>query len=282
MKVLRQTFEDVAGALSDMEADWMDATAQDVVAALHAMEDRDSFNRADLRALLDEDFERGLLIVRLFLGLSKDELSIRLPPLLGAGGFGVTRWKREPERLLDALEQLGATNAMTQLVRKPMTWRDVLTERLRSGRGRAVRGQIRGRSLEDFIEAIVASVFGASGYDRRNSFTGRNGQSAKFDFAIPDRHDPRILIEAKGYGATGSKQSDVLGDLRAIINAKRPDTRLLFVTDGLTWLQRASDLRKIIELQNHGDVTRIYTRQMSAELEADLRTLRQEEFALDP
>lgn len=41
-----------------------------------------------------------------------------------------------------------------------------------------------------------------------------------------------------GFGATGSKMSDVIGDVRAIIAAKRADTSFLFFTDGLTWKQR--------------------------------------------
>jgi len=33
-----------------------------------------------------------------------------------------------------------------------------------------------------------------------------------------------ILIESKGYGAAGSKMTDVVGDANKIIEAKRPDT----------------------------------------------------------
>lgn len=85
-----------------------------------------------------------------------------------------------------------------------------------------------------------------------------------------------ILIESKGYGATGSKMSDIIGDIEQIIKAKRPDTALLFFTDGLTWKQRKSDLRKIVEFQNIGDITRIYTLAMAAQFEADLRQLKAE------
>jgi len=57
------------------------------------------------------------------------------------------------------------------------------------------------------------------------------------------------LIEAKGYGATGSKMTDIIGDIEKIIAAKRPDTAFLFFTDGMTWKERKSDLRKIVEYQ---------------------------------
>lgn len=56
------------------------------------------------------------------------------------------------------------------------------------------------------------------------------------------------------------------------MDAKRPDTVLVFFTDGLTWRQRQSDLKKILEMQNQGLVSRIYTRSMSEQFLADLAT----------
>ena len=68
-------------------------------------------------------------------------------------------------------------------------------------------------------------------YDTRCRFIGATGLSTeKADFAIPNREDPRILIEVKGYGATGSKQTDILGDIERIANQKRSDTHLLLST----------------------------------------------------
>ena len=46
------------------------------------------------------------------------------------------------------------------------------------------------------------------------------------------------MIESKGYGATGSKMSGVIGDIEKIIAAKRSDTAFLFFTDGVAWSQR--------------------------------------------
>jgi len=53
----------------------------------------------------------------------------------------------------------------------------------------------------------------------------------------------------------------------------------LFFTAGLTWKQRKSDLRKVVEYQNAGDITRIYSYAMGDQFEADLRQL-QAEFRL--
>ena len=82
-------------------------------------------------------------------------------------------------------------------------------------------------------------------------------------------------MTVKGYGATGSKMSDIIGDLDAIIDAMRRDTWLLFVTDGVTWKSRLSDLKKIVERQNQGKIARIYTTKMREEFLADLKSLKQ-------
>jgi len=78
-------------------------------------------------------------------------------------------------------------------------------------------------------------------------FTGASGVSSeKADFAIPDAADAHILIEVKAFNATGSKQTDVLGDILRIVEQKRDDTAFLLVTDGISWKARASDLKKIV------------------------------------
>jgi DpnII restriction endonuclease len=164
---------------------------------------------------------------------------------------------------------------MAEEANRKRRWSDVLVERLRSGRGSAITGQKRGRGVEDFAEAIVAKVFGSE-FQARCSFIGPNHKEAKCDFAIPSKSAARILIEAKGFGATGSKMTNVLGDVKAVVAAKRPDTAFLFFTDGITWKERVSDLRQIVEFQHNGDITRIYTYAMADQFEADLRQLKAE------
>jgi hypothetical protein len=113
----------------------------------------------------------------------------------------------------------------------------------------------------------VRGVFGEK-FDDRCQFVGVGNAVEKCDFAVPDRHKPLILIEAKGYGATGSKMTDVVGDANKIIRAKRHDTPFILITDGITWIRRMSDLRKLIKLQKEGSITRIYTTKMAAQFEA--------------
>ena len=275
MEFIAQTLDEILDHLISIEVDWKDETARNVIERLKAFSAKDHYTSADIAGLLTQNFEEGKLICRLFLGLSKDRFEGLLAKSLGKGGTGVKRHQADPDRFLEALEELGLTEAMTAETARDLHWSDRLVERLRSGRGSAISGQRRGRSVEDFAESIIKKVYGDM-FNARCTFQGKRNRAAKCDFAIPGRNDPRILIESKGYGATGSKMSDVIGDIEKIIAAKRSDTAFLFFTDGVAWRRRQSDLRKIIDYQNNGDITRIYTSAMAERFEADLRQLRTE------
>jgi hypothetical protein len=229
MQAKDQTLDEVVDSLSPLDVDWMDEVAASAIARLTDLRKKETYGRADLAALLNGDFNEGILCARLFLALSKDSMEAALKRELGdEGGIGVKRYKAEPDAFLDVLERLNLPEAMATSINYTPVWSDILVERLRSGRGSAISGQRRGRGLEDFAEAMVKEVFGNQ-YDTRCTFTGADGKSAKCDVAVPDKNRPRIVIEVKGYGATGSKMSDIIGDLDAIIEAMRRDTWLLFV-----------------------------------------------------
>jgi hypothetical protein len=273
MQVRDQTLDEIERNLSPLNVEWMDEAAAEAMALLAELPAKESYDREDVASMLDQGFERGILCARLFLMLSKDNMTIELTRELGEGGIGIKRYKADRERFLDAFDRLGLPRLMTSTINYQPIWSDILLERLRSGRGSAIQGQKRGRGLEDFAEALVKEVFG-SAYETRCTFTGADGKTAKCDIAVPDKGRPRIVIEVKGYNATGSKMTDIIGDLDAIIDAKRHDTTLLFVTDGSTWTARRSDLRKIVERQNQGKIARIYTMKMADEFLADLQSLK--------
>jgi hypothetical protein len=276
MERRRQTFEEIISSLSRIESAWKDLHAQSVMDLLDQVAEKAVYTTADLRQLLDQDYEAGMTLIRLFLDLSKDELVGSLRDV-EAGLY-----RKDPERFLQGLVSLGALEKMREAVGTPVTWRDILVERLKTGRGSAIKAQARGRFLEDKTEEIVQAVYGIGHYDARCRFVGANGQEdEKADFAIPSREDARILIEVKAYGATGSKQTDILGDMGRIVGKKRDDTTLLLVTDGITWKLRTNDLRKLIEMQNKGQIARIYTSKMFSDLRQDLLRLRSE-YGLEP
>lgn len=275
MEVIDQSVEELVDCLSPLDVDWMDDIAFSVIAKLASIDVKPTYDRNDVIALFTDNFEEGILCCRLFLRLSDDTMDGVLRSELGSGGIGKKRYRSDPDQYLSALERLGLLAAMEATINHQPVWSDILVERLRSGRGSAIQGQRRGRGLEDFAEAIVKEVFGGN-YAVRCAFTGADGKIAKCDIAIPDRQKPRIIVEIKGYGATGSKMTDIIGDLDAIIDAKRHDTALLFLTDGTTWKARLSDLKKIVARQNQGKITRIYTTKMAAQLKEDLEALKAE------
>jgi DpnII restriction endonuclease len=275
MEVIAQNLDDIVDSLQPLTVEWQDDTARRVIDRLKTIPVKKAYTTEDVKALLDGDFDDGILICRLFLGLSKDQFVSVLRGIRGDTGIGVKSYRANRDAFIDDILSTGLLEAMAEEANRKPHWSDVLVERLRSGRGSAISGQRRGRDVEDFAEAIVTKVFGEN-FQVRCTFKGPRGQDAKCDFAIPSKAAARILIESKGYGATGSKMTDILGDIRTIIAAKRPDTAFLFFTDGLTWKQRKSDLRKIVEFQNNGDITRIYTYAMADQFEKDLRQLKAE------
>jgi hypothetical protein len=274
MEVISQKLDDILASLKPLTVEWQDDTARNVIDALKIIHVKDAYTANDVKALLDNHFDEGILICRLFLALSKDQFESLFRGIREDKGTGVKSYRANPDAFIEDLLSTGLLDAMAVEANRKPHWSDILVERLRSGRGSAISGQKRGRGVEDFAEAIVTKVFG-NDFEARCTFTGPGGK-AKCDFAIPSKSAPRIVIESKGYGATGSKMTDVLGDVEKIVAAKRPDTAFLFFTDGLTWKQRKSDLRKVVEMQNKGDITRIYTSAMADQFEADLRQLKQE------
>jgi hypothetical protein len=275
MQIVEQKLEDITGALTTLEAPWQDEYAARVIAFVQNIVPKDFYTREDIGALFDDNFRTAFTAAQLFLGISKDEFQDRLGSILGPANIGAKSFAKNRNEFLSALEEIELPAAMVAAVNFKPAWSDILIERLRSGRGKAIKGQKRGRGLEDFTESLVRKVFGGK-YEARCQFTGVRNKSAKSDFVIPDRHKPLIIIEAKGYGATGSKMTDVVGDANKIIEAKRPDISFILVTDGITWARRVNDLRKLVQLQNEGKITRIYTTKMAAQFEADLRTLKAE------
>jgi hypothetical protein len=274
MEVIAQKLDDIVNSLQPLAVEWKDETAYRILDQLSHFPAKEAYTVEDVRALLEQNFDDAMLIFRLFMGLSKDQFEAFLRGLRDEKGIGVKSYRADREGFIDDLLSTGLLEVMAEAVNRKLHWSDTLVERLRSGRGSAISGQKRGRGVEDFAEEIVKKVFGAQ-FDARCTFAGPR-EKAKCDFAIPSKSAPRIVIESKGYGATGSKMTDILGDLEQIMRAKRPDTALLFFTDGMTWKQRKSDLRKIVEFQNSGGITRIYTYAMSDQFEGDLHQLKAE------
>src|SRR5262245_35400803 len=173
----RQTFDEVISKLSSIQSEWKDDLAKSVLELLDDIPEKSSYTPGDLRELLEKDFEAGMTVIRLFLDLSKDELVGSLHEAMKGKGIGVKAFRADPDAFLHGVIALGALDRMRQVVGTPVTWRDVLVERLKSGRGSAIKAQKRGKFLEDKTEEIVREVFGIGNYDARCRFIGATGRS---------------------------------------------------------------------------------------------------------
>lgn len=275
MKKHQQTLEELLEHLSPIATDWKDDFSTELILFLDEF-DESHVDANQIVALLEKDFEMASAAIRLFLEKSSDEYrSLGRDLFIDLGGAGKKVFKRDPKVYLERLEKLGLLSTISETMNKSYSWKDILVERLKAGRGSAIKGQKRGRAVEDFVESIVKSVF--ERYDVRCSFYGKSGLSTeKADIAIPSKESPSIVIEVKAYGATGSKQTDVIGDIKKIIDEKRHDTVFILVTDGVTWHARKNDLRKLVKFQNEGYIYRIYTTSMCDDLSSDLLQLKNE------
>ncbi len=277
MKRYKQTYEEIAGALRVLEVDWMsDPHADAVISLLKSLPTGAPLSETDLIRMLETDFRAASTVLRLFLGMAKDEYDRDVPALFGDTGSGrITQFREDPLAYVKAFEALGLVEKMNAEIHRPLHWHDRLVGLFEGGWGSARKGQLRGRMLEDFVEAILLEIFRVDQISTRSQFIGSNGLSSeKADFAVPSAEDTHILIEVKAFNATGSKQTDVLGDIFRIVEQRRDDTAFLLVTDGISWKARQSDLRKIIKLQNEGKIRRIYTMAMARELRDDLISLK--------
>ena len=164
--------------------------------------------------------------------------------------------------------------------RDEFTHWDVLEARYVTGTGSAYRGQASGDWLEDKVKVDVLEALGLEENKHFSHIGGRaevtvDNETLTFrkgpDYVIPGLDDARIMIEAKAYvSSTGSKQTDVLGDIEKLSYVARKGVQLYMVLDGPMWRRRVSDLVEIFELRDQGIIDGIYQVKTLPELRAEL------------
>jgi len=259
------TLEDLLGQLKRIPAEWLDDEGRKVLESIpHVIDkiDDSTLDQQLIKSILVDD-RYALDVFRLFLDLSQDILANEMRARGVKGDFTSIRskCKKDSEKIAQVLVELGLTDAIDAHRFHEWTLRDVLWDRYGHMRGRAMTAQKRGLTLEDAVESILNELKNEAGitFDRGGNFISKSGAEAKADFTVPSREVPHIIIEAKGYEATGSKLTDVLGDILKVLRVKDKDTHYFFVTDGIGWYRRLSDLKKIVEHHQSGNIEMIYT-----------------------
>ena len=272
MKFQKIGLDVLLSELADLPSEWMDDEARHLVAGIPAVLERirvigPELDASALATLLKEQ-PLALDILRLLAAEGQEPMAHRICDVLGGKrrGWDALRAlaRKSPDEMATALAAIGMPERVREQVWRQWTIADVLIDRYKLGRGRAIAGQSRGRGLENEVEAILRGI--PVPFESRVTFTGAGGVTAKCDFAIPARDEPLIVIEAKGYEATGSKLTDFLGDVLKIKQAKGYHMYLFVVTDGRGWFNRQSDLKRLIGLHEKGIVEMIYTRARLSQL----------------
>lgn len=272
------TLEELLQQIERIPSEWLDELGREVIDTVPKIVKElkeEGVNKGTVEKLLHR-YKYALDVFRLMLGLSQDEIMNELLYFVKISGLGRgfrtirERASQHSSELAEALvENLGLADAVSEELFHKWKYAEVLIERYKYQRGRAIKGQKRGRSLEDEVEDLLKGI--GVRYESRKNFISKKAIEAKADFSIPSHFHPQIVIETKGYEATGSKLTDVLGDILKIVQAKDPETRFYLVTNGIGWFRRISDLKHLIELQNKGDINMIYTRKTLRDLGEEIR-----------
>lgn len=190
-------------------------------------------------------------------GLSQEQLRNTLRLELGSSSWNKLA-KADPSEVVRVLDE--EFNLVDQLILdlpREFTYADVLTERFgaRLRAGGAVR---RGRELEDVVQGIVDSL--GLPREMRTRFEGRGGATAPADMAIPaGGPSAEIVVGIKGFDSTGSKLTDAAREVQEMANIRKPKQFVFVVADGMGWLSRQSDLRRILALAEDDSIAGVYT-----------------------
>lgn len=272
------SIEEILQELIELKAEGLDQTALGVMEYVPtAVGVLRELGHAPTSHDMQQMLEKSPLFIdcaRLFMGVSQESAAHELSAHLGIRSTNWSRLKcmakKEPARLADALARVGLPLIIEKTLDRAWAVEDVLLDRYKLSRGRAIAGQQRGRSLEKQVETILQHVVP---FESRVTFVGREGKTAKCDLAVPNRAHPKIIIEAKGFEATGSKLTDFLGDIHKIIAAKESRTYFFVVTDGRGWLNRTSDLQHVVDRQHLKDIDMVYTSARLGDLKRDVQKI---------
>ena len=277
MDLVKVTLDELVNTIERIPSEWMNSVGKEVLDTIPIVVERlrkDGLSKPTIEALLRQT-QYALDVFRLILGLSQDEMVndlIHYSKIHGLSRSFTTirdNASHQASRIAETLiDNLGLTRVATDELYRDWKYQDVLLERYKYQRGRAIKGQKRGRSLEDDVESLLKQW--GTKYIKGRTFKSRKGAMGKADFSIPSHISPKVVIEVKGYEATGSKLTDVLGDISKIVQAKDPETRFYLVTDGIGWMRRLSDLEHIVKLHDKGEIDMIFTRKTLTSLQKEL------------
>lgn len=191
----------------------------------------------------------------LTVGLSQEKLKNLLRV-----AFGTTSWVKaatqDPQALVEWLDdELGLLAALESQRHRAYTFGDVLAARGTS-RQTASRAGVAGKLIEDAVEQIVRDL--GLPYEMRGRFVGRNGDTGPADLAVPGFENALIAVACKGFDSTGSKLTAAVTEVMDMANVSFAHQYVLAVVDGIGWLSRQGDFRRMHALLESHRIDGLY------------------------
>lgn len=205
-----------------------------------------------------EQYPHSFPILAMCSGLGQEQLKNQLRLRMGTTGWVHLARKNADELIKVFDDEFNLVKQVQKELSKKWTFSDVLLERHLWSRRHGAKSVGRGRNVEDEVEKVVISL--GLKYEMRTRFIGRAGETAPCDLAIPKGDaDALIVVAMKGFNSTGSKLTDAVGEIEKMASVRFPRQFLFVVIDGIGWLSRQADLRKIHTLWERKEIDGLYS-----------------------
>ncbi|MAS56245.1 MAG: hypothetical protein CMJ44_16790 [Pimelobacter sp.] len=192
----------------------------------------------------------------LAVGLSQEKLKNQLRQALGTSSW-VRAANEDPAAVIAWLDsEFDLLRVLDAQRSRAYTFGDVLAARGTS-RQTASRAGTTGLLIEDQVEAVVQSL--GLPYMMRGRFVGVNGRTAPADIAIPSFDQCMIAVGCKGFDSTGSKLTAAVSEITEMVDVHRPHQYLMAVVDGIGWLSRMGDFRRMFDHYESHRIEGLYT-----------------------
>lgn len=237
--------------------------------AIHSLQSLPEINLQSLAELVRK-YPTAVPLLASCVALSFEQLKAELCCIFGSSGW-ITLAKKNPTKLIESLDEaFGLVEAVRIQSEKDWTFVDVLAERRLWSQRKASSSIKTGRDIENVVEGVLKEF--DVRYTMRTTFKGRANQTAPCDFAIPSGGiGAQIVGAAKGFDSTGSKLTDAVREIDAMANTRLPNQFVFAIVDGIGWMRRQSDLRRIYNLWSNRSIDGLYSLSRIDAFKSDLK-----------
>lgn len=264
------SFQEYLDSMSKLSGD-----ADPTVETAHTAQIKDAANQLAGLGKIDKqvlaqwvgDHPNSAFVLGLVLGMSQERLKNTIRSIYGTTSIAL-RARTDSTELIARLDKdFDLIRILGTQLSTDYTFGDVLAARS-GGKARAISAAETGRLIEDTIEKIVHEL--GLPFEVRTRFVGKGGRTAPADLVIPNAANAVIAIAAKGFDSTGSKLTDAPREIQEMAEVRKPVQFIGAVVDGMAWLSRKSDLRRLHAMWEDEAIDGLYTMSSMERFRADI------------